>query len=243
MFKHLIDVQEEQQEVIANLRGYADLEIVRYSGGVQCSTEDIVNELVGHLPYLVDVNLYSRFFIPIVTPTNALVSYVLFDSINYFKRKNFDENLGVYFLPKQKKNIYVPALAWEQVLSSEFVGVVDGVWDAVYLNYVGFPAISIMQSSFGKNVVEILRCWKTLYIFSDSDAAGASLYQSAVELFPNCFRVTTPTKDIDEFLKLYGKTEFYKQFKFSFNTQLKIPKNQDREVVSPVMVQKRVFTL
>ena len=230
-FEDVSGKQDKFHRIISELRNYTDVGVVKSSLGVQMYNEDIFHKAFGehelkhrtNNPYTGKNMVIGRFVIPIYTPLGNLVSYVAFDAINYFK-KSFDKSTFITYLePYNQKNkpIFAPKNSWNLIMESEYVGVTDGVWDAIYLNYIGFPTFSLRQSSLSKENVEILKCFQKVYIFSDNDTAGFRLFQEASNSLATVFRVTQDVKDIDDFLKYHGKDEFYRQFMFNMNTHLK----------------------
>lgn len=80
--------------------------------------------------------------------------------------------------------------------------VVDGVFDSISLNYHGLPAISLLGSTFSREVLYFLRWYDAVYVISDNDAAGTKLHKMLNRSLDNVYRVSqSKAKDIEEILR------------------------------------------
>ena len=103
----------------------------------------------------------------------------------------------------------MPDSAWGMVTQSDIVYVVDGIWDSITLNFLGFPCISLMGSRVSEDISKILALYKHLILVADNDKAGVDLFIDLSKRFKNVSRikVPTPAKDIDEFHNKVGDEE------------------------------------
>ena len=92
----------------------------------------------------------------------------------------------------------------EENFQSEVIFVVDGVFDAISLNSIGIPAISLLGSNTSKTLYYFLRWYSYIYVAQDNDLSGTNLLKKLKLAVPNVFGVyQNKAKDIDELLKLY----------------------------------------
>lgn len=97
----------------------------------------------------------------------------------------------------------VPLL--KQCFDQRVLFIVDGVFDSVSLNYRGLPAISLLGSTFSREVLYFLRWYKSIYVLCDNDAAGNSLLSKLRKSLPAVYRVSqNKEKDIEKLLRSDG---------------------------------------
>ena len=83
--------------------------------------------------------------------------------------------------------------------------ITDGVFDAISLSYRGIPAIALLGSSFSREILYFLSWYKAVYVCTDNDSAGVSLYRKLDRATSNVYRLTqNRTKDIEELLRTDG---------------------------------------
>jgi len=91
------------------------------------------------------------------------------------------------------------------VTQSDIVYVVDGIWDSITLNFLGFPCISLMGSRVSEYISKILALYKRLILVADNDKAGVDLF---IDLSKSLFKI--------EFAN-YSKTVGCKDKKMCYN--------------------------
>lgn len=154
--------------------------------------------------------IYGRLLIPITAPNGFYVSYVSYDTIAQIDAKMGKEKRPSYIAPKgagKESLVYVPQDSWDNVVSSSTIYVVDGVWDSITLNYLGFPAMALLGSSLTTGIIQILNMYKSIILVQDNDHAGVSLFIDLSRRFKHVSRVVIPasiSKDIDEYHNIEG---------------------------------------
>lgn len=86
----------------------------------------------------------------------------------------------------------------------DIIFIVDGVFDAITLNMLGYPTIALLGSSVSQMHLYFLRWYRNHYVIADNDQAGLHLLNTLRNSLPNTYPVQQfVSKDIDAFYKLY----------------------------------------
>lgn len=98
---------------------------------------------------------------------------------------------------------------YDKFLSSDYVFVLDGVFDALTLASLGYNACSNLGTNLSDECIFLLSFPKRRYIPADNDLAGLSLLNTIQRKLPNSVSVTQmETKDIDEYVNKFGIDKF-----------------------------------
>ena len=90
----------------------------------------------------------------------------------------------------------------QRTFDSRVIFITDGVFDSISLNFREIPAISLLGSTFSREILYFLQWYKTIYVVSDNDPAGQVLYKRMKRILPNVHQIKqNKTKDIEELLR------------------------------------------
>ena len=204
------DKQLGLKQRIAQFRGCSMEKMLSFPSK-QMKTKEHVDEFIGHSLYKLFFDhkigslVYGRLLIPITTPSGFYVSYIAYDVLAQIHAKQTGEKRPAYIAPKDTRKdslVFVPDTYWEQVTNSDVIYVVDGVWDSITVNYLGFPAMALLGSRVSEDIAKILSLYKEIVLIQDNDQAGVSLFIELSKKFRNVSRVCIAAdiaKDIDEF--------------------------------------------
>lgn len=159
--------------------------------------------------YIDETCLWTLFFlIPILDLAQDVVGLVGWDLQNkYLEATGAEQGLPMYKV--SSKNVFQREkyfLSDVELLRETFptrtIFITDGVFDSMALNYRGIPAVSLLGSTFSREVLFFLRWYKHIYVCADNDAAGLALYRKLSRALPSVHRVIqSGAKDIEEFLR------------------------------------------
>lgn len=86
--------------------------------------------------------------------------------------------------------------------NNQYICLVDGIFDKVTLQGLGYNTASLLGSSLTKYHRDYLRYIKNWVVFSDSDLAGNRLYDVCKNYHPNTIQIQVGNaKDVDERLR------------------------------------------
>jgi 5S rRNA maturation endonuclease (ribonuclease M5) len=229
--------QQDMLSKIAELRGYKNNDPFNYAKACQIRDEEIQAYLfkdsaVWHQCFHTQTSeslVYGKCVIPGFAPTGELITYIAYSPLNQLRSKINDVSMPAYFYPEQqtsggrKSFLYAPPEAWERIINSRYIYVVDGVWDSVVLNLSGVPTLAILSSSLTSDAKRILKCFDEVYLVMDNDRAGSSLYKELLSSFSKVYRVVVPPqigKDADDYYKAMGSKAFIEQLALGQNIYL-----------------------
>ena len=162
--------------------------------------------------YYSGVCMWTHFLIiPIKTFSGVIVGFVGWDMNNSLKKEQGAVDLPTYRTSGKRvfdKNSYflMDAEVIHRNFSKSTIFIVDGVFDAISLNYRGIPTISLLGSYPSSIQLYMLHWFKHIYVISDNDVAGYKMYVRIKTAIPRTVRIMqAKTKDIDDFLKSYSK--------------------------------------
>ena len=108
---------------------------------------------------------------------------------------------------KKSKNLFALNFA----RNNDYTILTEGYMDAISLHQIGFTsAIASLGTALNINQVKLIsKFFKTVYICYDSDSAGRSACEKAINMFDKenlCIKIIhlSGSKDPNEFVKLYG---------------------------------------
>lgn len=180
-------------------------EYIRYYLGEQALTSMAGLYFDGKCPW----TLFA--VIPIRSLSGEVMGLVGWDAYNKYRELSEGEQ-GLVSYRVSPKSVFSREkyfLSDIDCLKSNFdsrvLFVTDGVFDALSLSYRGIPAIALLGSSFSREVLYFLSWYKAVYICTDNDSAGVSLYKKLHRASSNVYRLTqNRTKDIEELLRSDG---------------------------------------
>jgi len=230
----------QQQELlahIAKIRGYSDNSLFNYAVSVQIRDNQIQQDLLSDTTIYRscfhsqtgESLVYGKLLIPGFAPSGELITYICYSAINQVEAKARGIRKPAYFYPEQstsggrKSFVYAPPEAWEKIIQSKELFIVDGVWDSVALNMHGVPTVALLGSSLSSDIKHILSVFDTLYLVMDNDKAGSLLYQELLRVFKRVFRVVIPPdlgKDADDYIRVMGGEVLFGQLEKNNNTYL-----------------------
>lgn len=239
-FKELNKTKEQQFMLskISTIRGYTDNTLLNKACSVQIHNESIARYLLEgtelyHLCFHSQTGqslVYGKLMLPGVDPLNDVITFICYDVIAQQATKLEQTVASSYFFPestimnKKGTYLYAPPDAWDNIIASEDLFIVDGTWDSVTLNTCGFPTVALLMSEITPAARQILNLFKRLYLVMDNDSAGGLLYQQMIRQFKTVYRVVVPCdigKDVDAYGAYMGLKDLQSQIQFKQNTLLK----------------------
>lgn len=210
------DIQRRYLKIVEEHRNIP-VDYLESLGTVFIPNNDYITYFCGRVATCPEYDLYSQdgicywthfVIIPIRNLAGEICGIVGWDAENKYKEVyKGAEGLPMYrvsnttVFPKDKfflSDIKV----LHRTFSNRIVCVTDGVFDTVALNWRDIPSIALLGSNFSKEVLFFLRWYKTVYVVTDNDHAGVTLYQKLSKSLPNVRRITQDKcKDIEEYLR------------------------------------------
>jgi len=172
---------------------------------------------------------------PIRNITNTIVGLTGFDPIQKFRKNEGERSLQGHYKYSNKdvfnrgKYIFTNAGIFDKAIEDEYVCLVDGVFDMLYMNDAGFNTFSLLGSDLSDEILMQLNFIKYMFVVEDNDAAGRKLYNKLSAAFPRrvFYLRQNEFKDIDDMLKSkYRDTAIAKiraaiNGKYSYSLRLK----------------------
>lgn len=192
------------------------LNYLRKIGAIFIPNNNYIFHYLGSTAYKPDYDLYNNehclwthfLIIPIYNFSYEVVGLVGWDVNHKVREQQGEKNLSMYKISNKyvfnKINYFLTDIELlKNSFSTHTLFVVDGVFDSISLNSLGFPCISLLGSMVSTTILFFLNWYQYIYVLSDNDSAGVSLYNKLKLSVPNTFRVLqSKAKDIDDLIKM-----------------------------------------
>lgn len=146
--------------------------------------------------------------IPVMDLTEEIVGLTGWDAQHkYTELSEGEQGLSMYKVSSKmvftkEKYFLTDVSLLKHTFNNRVVFITDGVFDSISLNYHGIPAIALLGSTVSREVLYFLRWFNAVYVCSDNDRAGITLYNTLKKSLSNVYRVLqNRTKDIEELLR------------------------------------------
>jgi len=155
---------------------------------------------------------YSRLILPIWGFDNLVHSFVIYDDGHrdggiILDRSNYTAYETLNNSGFEKGRFWFsPPNTFRKAYEEKYIAITDGVFDALALNAIDIPTVSLLSSNLTKYHREYLKFIKNWVVFADNDRAGTELFNYCKDFNNHCIRYkfNKEFKDIDEYIKLNG---------------------------------------
>ena len=218
--RYYLSMVEEQRHI--------PVDYLLHLGAVFIPNNDYIVYYMGAAAKSRDFDLYYEdscswihfVLIPIRNLVGEIVGLTGWDAGNKFKEISTGERgLSMYKVSgkklfKREKFFLSDVDLLRSAYSKRVIFITDGVFDCVSLSYRGIPTIALLGSTVSQEVLYFLRWYKYIYVVSDNDSAGVSLFRRLKQAVPNTYRIMqSETKDIEEFLRCDSNGQITKRLK------------------------------
>jgi len=187
--------QQELLKVVATHRKYESNDLLNFMEAVHIKDDKVFMELFRNTQFQQNVGFLGKTVIPGPTPFGDVHTLIGYDAVAQLQSKIEQEKFTDYFYPPMfSKNsfIYAPRKAWQSILESKYIIVVEGPFDSAALNFHGFNAVSLLGSELSKDTKRILSSYRHIFCMVDNDSAGFKLAKNMKQQFPWSKRLGLP---------------------------------------------------
>jgi hypothetical protein len=158
--------------------------------------------------------------IPVKTVSGNCCGWVGFNPFIKANAENTkDYSISYYSHPSRDtmqrgKCLLVRPDIYKSAVSEGYICIVDGVFDAIHLDYCGFYSASLFGSELNQYNMFLLSFVKDVYIICDNDEAGVRLLKDFKRIRPDVHEVVQGrTKDIDLLLRSDSSSDFCRELR------------------------------
>lgn len=239
-FRELNQRPEQQNflSIISKSRGYLNNDILNSYRAIFVPSGREMMEMLGNTSianqlFLPDGRsmVPGKLLIPGFSPLGYLVTFVVYDA----KARLEATETGVYDRPyyfypdestgfKKSNFILMPYESWEKAIETKEISLADGVFDSGAVCLADIPCGSILGSTLGVGVKNILSIFNKIRLFKDNDMAGTALYLELEKYFPNVELTKIPYligKDIDGYITEEDITDLKEKLTYAGTIELK----------------------
>lgn len=185
-------------------------------GAVFVPNNDYITHYMGRISEVPDFDLYRDGYCLwthfVVFPVRNLIGDIVgltgWDAGNKFKEISTGEKgLSMYKVSgkrlfKREKFFLSDTSLLKSSFDKRVIFITDGVFDCISLSYRGIPTIALLGSTISNEILYFLQWYNFVYVVSDNDSAGVSLYRRIKQAIPSTYRIMqSKTKDIEELLR------------------------------------------
>jgi len=160
-----------------------------------------------------NIKFYNRVTLPIKDQYGNIVS---------FTGRAIDSSLPKYLHGSSTKYFNKKEIVWNldiarrDIIDQDMVIVCEGQLDAIAVNELGYPAVSLLGTNFSKQQLKLLsNLTKNIYFIFDSDSAGREALKKSFDLIGELgvdvisYAITLPgSHDPASFIQEYGEKQF-----------------------------------
>lgn len=223
-----LDTQRKFLETLSEIR-FMDIEYLLGLGCFFVPNADYLLNYFGEECLNYEYDFYNsegeckwvgHLMIPIKDIYNDVVGFTGYNPLSKLIEKDNEENCLDNEVPPRyidsskscfdrNKFMLIPN-GYDDFLESDYIFVLDGVFDALTLGSMGYPVCSNLGTNLSDECVFLLSFAKRRYVPADNDLAGLNLLNTIKRKIPNSTSITqTECKDIDEYINKFG-TEIFK---------------------------------